>query len=94
MAADKGYAEIIALLIEADAPLESKDKSSVSAVVGCGGKKASTHTHTHTHTHAHTHTHTWCITSSIEFFMVTNLFPLFICIITLHFACAHGIASH
>ena len=30
LAADKGYAEIISLLIEADAPIEAKDKSSVS----------------------------------------------------------------
>ena len=36
-AADKGYADIIALLIEADAPLEAKDKSSVSVFMGCGG---------------------------------------------------------
>ena len=35
-AADKGYADIIALLLEADAPLEAKDKSSVSAAMGSG----------------------------------------------------------
>ena len=32
-AADKGYADIIALLLEADAPLEAKDKSAVSAFI-------------------------------------------------------------
>ena len=32
-AADKGYADIIALLLEADAPLEAKDKSSVSVLI-------------------------------------------------------------
>ena len=34
-AADKGYAGIISLLIHADAALETKDKSSVSASLGC-----------------------------------------------------------
>ena len=34
-AADKGYADIIALLLEADAPLEAKDKSSVSVLIVC-----------------------------------------------------------
>ena len=38
LAADKGYADIISLLTEADAPLEAKDKDGVSAwavMVGC-----------------------------------------------------------
>ena len=57
LAADKGYSEIISLLIEADAPLETKDKSAVSAAVGCDAHMH-TRTHAHTHTHARTHTHT------------------------------------
>ena len=33
-AADKGYADLISVLLEADAPIEAKDKSSVSCVCG------------------------------------------------------------